>query len=235
MSCIGESGGEAAMIEPGSESTNGDDRELRRQILRMSHLFSHAVREILETHYLRESAPAPLSLSQVHLLKLIDINGDQFVGEIAAFLGVSAPAASKNVDKLARLELLRRETPEKDRRNTCLKITSKGRALVRDYENRRRAGLKPVLDNFTPDERREFARLLEKFVTSLIRIEDFGSRTCLRCGAVFDEGCPIQGITGLCPYEQARRRPQRKPPDTAPTVPAVRGDRGRGLIPEIDR
>jgi len=193
------------MLEPALGRTNGDDEELRQRILRMSHLFSNAVREILENRYLRESAPAPLSISQIHLLKLIDINGDHFVGEIANFLGVSAPAASKNVDKLARLDLLRRETPEKDRRNTCLKITPKGHALVREYEDRRRAGLKPVLDDFTPDERREFARLLEKFVTSLIRIEDSGDRTCLRCGAVFEEGCPIEGITGRCPYEQARR------------------------------
>lgn len=193
------------MLPPNPASGNGDEAKLSQRILRISHVFANAVRDIFESRFLRETAPAPLSVSQMHLLKLIDMNGDHFVGEIADFLGVSAPAASKNVDKLARLELLRRVTPERDRRNTCLKITPKGHDLVLRYENRREEGMKPVLERFTPDERVQFARLLEKFVTTLIEIEERGDRGCLRCGAYYDKGCPVHGVTGQCPYEQARR------------------------------
>ncbi|MFH1278187.1 MAG: MarR family winged helix-turn-helix transcriptional regulator [Candidatus Eisenbacteria bacterium] len=193
------------MIQPTHGPTNGDGGPVAQRILKISHVFANAVRDILESRYLRETAPAPLSLSQIHLLKLIDMNGDHFVGEVADFLGVSAPAASKNVDKLARLDLLRRVTPEKDRRNTCLKITAKGRDLVRRYEERRATGLRPVLETFSEEEREEFARLLTKFVTTLIDIEEQGGRGCLRCGAFYEDGCPVHGVTGRCPYEQARR------------------------------
>ena len=95
------------MFEPEPITRNEENGgNLSLQLLRISHVFAFAIREILETRYLRETAPSPLSLSQVHMLKLIDLNGNHYVGEIAEFLGVSAPAASKNVDKLARLGLL---------------------------------------------------------------------------------------------------------------------------------
>ncbi len=133
------------------------------------------------------------------------MRGEHYVGEIANFLGVSAPAASKNVDKLARLDLLRREIPERDRRNTSLKITPKGEALVREYDTRRMAALESVLESFTPEEKDVFSRLLEKFVVGLIQAEEMDTRSCLRCGAFYEGECPVRGVTGHCPYERARR------------------------------
>ena len=50
--------------------------------------------------------PGTLTLPQLHLLKLIDRHGRHPVGEVADLLGVSAPAATRNVDKLERLGLL---------------------------------------------------------------------------------------------------------------------------------
>ncbi len=193
------------MIDSNRPPFGGNGNHLARRVLRISHVLSNAVQEILEKRLIRETAEASLSPSQIHLLKLISMNGDHFVGEIAAFLGVSAPAASKNIDKLARLELLRRVTPERDRRNTCLRITPKGRALVEEYEARRLRALEPVLDAFTPEEGRELSRLLEKFVTTLIRVETIDTRSCLRCGAFYEGECPVRGVTGHCPYERARR------------------------------
>jgi hypothetical protein len=69
------------------------------RLLRYSHIFASTVREILESKLLREASPLPLSLSQLHLLKLMTLNGRHQVGELAGFLGVSPPAATKSVDK----------------------------------------------------------------------------------------------------------------------------------------
>ncbi|MFH1681812.1 MAG: MarR family transcriptional regulator [Candidatus Eisenbacteria bacterium] len=193
------------MIEARQPLAEGNGDSHARHVLRITHVLSNAVREILEKRLIRETADAPLSLGQIHLLKLISMNGDHHVGEIASFLGVSAPAASKNIDKLARLDLLLRVIPERDRRNTCLRITPRGRNLVEEYETRRIETLKPILDTFTPEERQEFSRLLEKFVTALIQMETVDTRSCLRCGAFYEGECPVRGVIGHCPYERARR------------------------------
>ena len=63
----------------------GEDGFFR--FLRQSHIFSSAVREVLETKLLRESTPMPLTISQFHLLKLMLIDGKHQVGKVADFLG----------------------------------------------------------------------------------------------------------------------------------------------------
>jgi len=197
------------VIEPTPLPSGGEGDQLPRRLLRISHVFADTVREIFEGRFLRESAPAPLSLSQVHLLKLIDRNeNNYFIGEIAKFLGVSAPAASKNADKLARLGLLVRVTPETDRRNTSLRITPEGRTLVHNFESRRINGLKTVLERFRKEDLQQLTDLLERFATTLIAMEENEEGACLRCGAIVEKKCPVQGVTGECPYEQARRAAQ---------------------------
>ena len=114
--------------------------------------FSAVVQEILELKLLREVSPDPLSLSQFHLLKLISLNGQHQVGQVADFLGVSAPAASKNIDKLERLGLVAREQCKGDRRAILLASSRRGRQLVeavRGAEGRQR--LMPVLDSFSTE------------------------------------------------------------------------------------
>ena len=186
---------------------NGAEDLLSLRVARISHVFANAVREILETRILRECAPAPLSLPQVHLLKLIEMNGGARVGEAAGFLGVSAPAASKNVDKLARLGLLVRSTPERDRRSIDLRITDEGREFLRLYRERRVAGLGPVLGYLTDQERVELASLLERFTALLLRGIDGNGKPCLRCAALVAENCPFEEEAGPCPYQRGRRGP----------------------------
>ena len=95
------------------------------RFLRYSHIFSAAVREIFESKYLAETCRESISLQQFHLLKLISLNGDHQIGEIAGLLGVSSPAATKNIDKLERLGLVMRTPSPSDRRATLLSVTSR--------------------------------------------------------------------------------------------------------------
>src|SRR3990172_1781993 len=90
------------------------------RLLRSSHIFASAVREILEQKLVREVSSVPLTLSQFHLLKLMHLNGRHQVGQVADFLGVSPPAATKNIDKLEALGLLVREPSKGDRRARLL-------------------------------------------------------------------------------------------------------------------
>lgn len=174
------------------------------RLVRYSHIFASAVREVLEVKLLRAVCPTPLTLSQFQLLKLMSANGHHQVGEVADFLGVSPPAATKNIDKLERLGLVVRSPSKGDRRATLLTVSPKGRRLVRKYEEAKTARLSPVLDRFEPQEIEQFTWLLERFSVSLLDVESSAPGFCLRCAAYVEEGCPVGQIRGGCPYEKIR-------------------------------
>lgn len=175
------------------------------ELLRYSHVFASVVREFLELKLLHEVCSDPLTLSQFHLLKLISLNGRHQVGQVAEFLGVSPPAATKNIDKLERLGLVVRAPSAGDRRATLLESSRKGRQLVAQYEALKEERLEPVLAAFTDKELRLLTRLLERFSLTLIRAEAADEGLCLRCSAYYDENCPIPHLQDGCPYQKVRQ------------------------------
>jgi DNA-binding MarR family transcriptional regulator len=199
------------------------DGDRLRRFLRYSHIFSSAVQEILESRYLGEVTELPLTLPQFHLLKLIALNGRHQVGEVAEFLGVSAPAASKNIDKLERLGLVVRGASEGDRRATLLSASRRGRRLVRSYEDLKAKRLRPLLGRFRPEEIDQLVRFLERFSVMLYARERSRDDFCLRCAAYCEDHCPVGHVLGNCPYEKIRARRQRDEATRAP-APAGGGD-----------
>ncbi len=173
-------------------------------LVRYSHIFASAVRDLLELKVLREVTDDPLTLPQFHLLKLVSLNGSHQVGEVAQFLGVSPPAATKNIDKLEGLGLLARSPSTDDRRATLLASSRKGRRLVKRYEALKEERLEPVLDSFSDTELAQFTRLLERFSLQLISQEDSGEGLCMRCSAYYDEACPVDHLRDGCPYQKVR-------------------------------
>jgi DNA-binding MarR family transcriptional regulator len=193
-------------------ATNGSNGQTSREsarlhrFLRYSHVFSSAVREIMESRYLNEVTAHSLTLPQFHLLKLITLNGHHQVGEVAEFLGVSSPAASKNIDKLEGLGLVSREHSKGDRRAILLTSSLKGRRLVRKYEELKAQRLEPVLAHFRPEQIDEMAHMLERFSVLLFDKEKSEEGFCLRCAAYCEQSCPVGHVLGNCPYERIRSR-----------------------------
>jgi DNA-binding MarR family transcriptional regulator len=188
------------------EQTEGTEvaEEPLQRLLRYSHIYTSAVREIVEEKLLREASPLPLTLSQFHLLKLMTVNGRHQIGELAEFLGVSAPAVTKNIDKLVRLGLVLRAPAEGDRRVTIVTPSRKGRRLVSDYETLKIERLAPVLEDFTGDEIEQLTGLLARLSVSLLSRERTRRGFCLRCAAYIETGCPVGHIRGACPYDRFR-------------------------------
>lgn len=184
----------------------------REELARNAHIFAAAVREVLETRFLREAAGFPLSVSQLHLLKLVALHGEHPVGEVAAFLGVSAAAASKNVEKLVRLGLVTRSTPEEDRRIASLRISPRGREVLDGYDSRERALLESVVGDLGEEDAAALARLLERCSLALLASDGDGVGSCLRCGAHYRADCPVHILRGRCPYASASRRARRTTP-----------------------
>jgi DNA-binding MarR family transcriptional regulator len=163
------------------------------------------VREVLDWKLLRETSPLPLTLSQFHLLKLMAFNGQHQLNQIAEFLGVSPPAATKNIDKLEGLGLVIRTRDRDDRRATLLSVSHKGRRLVQRYEELKLQRLKPVLAAFRPEELESLADLMERFAVELLDREKPGGDPCLRCSAYIVDACLVGRARGGCPYEKVQR------------------------------
>ena len=182
----------------------GETEDILLRFFRFSHIFSSVFKEVFEVRLLQDASAYPLTPSQFQLIKLMAIDGHHQVGEVADFLGVSPPAATKNIDKLERLGLVARNRSPGDRRATLLSVSRKGRRLVRKYEEIRAARLSPVLADFGPKEIARFADLLERFAVSLLDLEQPRQRSCLRCAAHIQQGCPVGQLQGGCPYHGGR-------------------------------
>ena len=170
-------------------------------VLRRSHIFSSVVREILETRLLEEASPLPLTVSQFHILKLMTVTGRHQIGEMSTFLGVSAPAITKNVDKLERFGLVVRIPSEDDRRATWLAPSQKGKRLVEKYEALKAQRLYPILESIPAEDLDRFAKMLEQVSVALLRQEETPRGFCLRCAAYIETGCPVGHVRGGCPYD----------------------------------
>ncbi len=173
-------------------------------LLRQTHIFASTVREILEVKLLREVSEAPLSLPQLQLLKLMVRDGQHQATEVAHFLGVSPPAATKNIDKLEGLGLVHRERSTGDRRVALLSASSEGRRLVEEYERRKELLLRPVLERFRPEELVQLTRLLERFAISLLEHEKPEAGFCARCCGYVESGCPVEWLLGDCAFRKLR-------------------------------
>jgi len=191
----------AAIKVSGGAIGNGGSGDIL-PLIRYSHIFSSAVREILEVKLLEEIGAEHLTLHQFHLLKLITLNGKHQMGEVADFLGVTPPAATKNIDKLEGLGLVARGPCEGDRRATLLAPSRKGHNLVDRYEASKRKRLAPVLEEFSTEELTDLVSLLQRFSIALIRTESADEGLCLRCSAYFDDSCPVQHLHDGCPYQK---------------------------------
>lgn len=175
-----------------------------QRLARISQIFSAVVRETLEADILKVVANDAISSSQFHILRLLDANGPHLIGQIAEFLGISAPAATRNIDKLERLRLLKRGDAPDDRRASRLLLTAKGRKLIERFDARRAELLAPVRDALAPSEIGYLTGLLERFVLATLGQERRMRDYCLRCAAYLESGCPVAKIRGGCVYQAGR-------------------------------
>jgi DNA-binding MarR family transcriptional regulator len=192
-------------MSPGGEQEPEADR--LRRFLRIGHIFSASVQEIVGNRFLAESTDHPLTLAQLRLLKLLANNGQHRVSDAAALLGVSSPAATKCIDKLERLGLLSRAPSTSDRRATILSASPEGRDLVREYERINRRRLEPILDGFSRDEIDNLTDMLERVAVALFDREGAEMNSCLFCGAYIENDCSIARVRGGCPYQEMRIEP----------------------------
>jgi DNA-binding MarR family transcriptional regulator len=100
----------------------------------------------------RESHALGVTGGQVTLLIQIQRNRGIGVNDLAARERISAPAMSKQVDRLERAGLVRRTPDENDRRRQGLSLTAEGERVLRSVKSRRTAWLAARLERLGPDD-----------------------------------------------------------------------------------
>lgn len=177
-----------------------DPTHPRFALTRYCHVFSSVIREVLETALLHDVAGNGLSLAHFYLLKFIVLTNGHQLHEVAEFLGITPPAATKTVDKLERLGLVARVPCQGDRRATLLTASTAGRLLVQRYETREQEWIERAAQTFTAEDLAALARLLERYSLALVSLAGDRDRICLRCSGYFDAECSLRLLHDGCPY-----------------------------------
>src|SRR6201994_4365323 len=87
-----------------------------------------------------------VTLTQYRSLVVLASRGPQGVASLAQALAVTAPTASRLVERLVRKGLVRRRADRQDRRQVRIGLTEAGRDLVRLVTERRREEIAVLLD-----------------------------------------------------------------------------------------
>ena len=178
--------------------------------LASAHVFTAAVSDVIEEYISEEATGGELTLSQLKLLKLVNIRQAQTIGDVAAFLGISIAAASKAVDKLVRRSLLRRVEGKTDRRVMYLSLADASRRILAEYDAARQRKLEQVFGEIDPEEFLRAANLLDRLSARVLEHTAASEEICLRCGIYFREECLMRKMLGSrCFYQE-----QKHPPDS---------------------
>lgn len=173
-------------------------------LIRYSHIVSSVVREILEADPLVQAGGAGVTPRQLQLLEFIAVAGHR-IDDVAKFLRVSPPAATKAVDKLERRGLVARTGCAGDRRVRLLECSPEGLELVTRYRALQQETLAGALGGFADEELSRLAALLERYSRALISAETRGDGLCLRCSGYYDPDCPLQFSQHGCAYAASNR------------------------------
>lgn len=92
--------------------------------------------------------------------------------DLAERLGIDPPAVTRKVQQLEREGLLCRSVDPADARASRLKLTARGRGSIERLLRARESWLSDLLEGWTEVDRKEFARLLQLFASTIAQSEE---------------------------------------------------------------
>ena len=161
-------------------------------------ILAQSVQDIGLRSCIDEACQTPLTRNQFLILNLLDANGAFPIGEIATVLAISSPAASKNVDRLEQLGLVRRHRRTADRRVHDVSLLPSGAAIVGRFATIAAARSEATLSRFTQEEKAQLLDLLRRVVLLTLEDEEDTGAICLQCYSRHGEDCIIRDRQGDC-------------------------------------
>ena len=101
---------------------------------------------------LRQQAPEGITPSQLSALAVLESRGPMTLGELAAAERVSPPTMTRIASAIEESGLVARAADEADRRRSVMRLTSEGRALIRNSRRRKTAYLAARFQKLDADE-----------------------------------------------------------------------------------
>lgn len=191
------------------------------RFLRFGHILGAALREILEVQFLDGKCTLALNRGQFCSLKLIALEADLTVGELARRVGISSAACTKNVDKLVDLGLITRTVSTVDRREILLAPSPAGRRLVEEFEDLQWKQVAPVIDRLGQDKAEQLCNLLEEVSLGLLKTGSPLSDPCIRCSGYYQPDCSVASLHGNCTL-RVKRRARTRMGDRSPAARRLR-------------
>ncbi len=112
-------------------------------------------------------ADTGLSVPQYMMLRVIDLEGEMRISDIASTLGVKNPAASMLVQSLEEQSYVERTHDSSDQRVVRVSPTAEGRERFVKAEQERRRFLQKHTSALTEDELRALIRILAKMADTI--------------------------------------------------------------------
>ena len=139
-------------------------------VLETSMLVMRAVRRELGRH-----RPQGLSVTQLRGLACVDTQPGASLSQLAAFVGLTMPAASRLAASLARRGLLAQRVARGDRRRSELRLTAAGRAALSVARRLTLAYMTGVMARLTRAERSEVAQAMRRVRPLLASVRPHGA------------------------------------------------------------
>ncbi|HPF70233.1 MAG TPA: MarR family transcriptional regulator [Candidatus Krumholzibacteria bacterium] len=165
-------------------------------------ILAQSVQDIGLRSCIDEACPTRLTRNQFLILNLLNANGAFPIGEIAGVLDISSPAASKNVDRLESLGLVRRLRRAADRRVHDVELLPAGAAIVARFVAVATARNEALLARFSEGEKTQLYDLLRRVVLMTLENEKNIDAICLQCWSRRGQECILRDRPDGCLHDR---------------------------------
>jgi DNA-binding MarR family transcriptional regulator len=125
-------------------------------------IFLKCIREINKS--VRKAWNFSISGPQLHLLNLLEINGELRMSDLSDELGISQSGATSLANRMIKENYVTRVRSNEDRRVVTLKITDDGREFLEHFSKSRDVAIEKFFGKLSADDKAEMARLCRKML-----------------------------------------------------------------------
>ena len=151
--------------------------------MKKSELYKHVDRlnlimpQIIKRFHTIPSAPyrtPSLSVPQLRMVLLLEMDGDSTMGELAHLAGVTLPTATSSINALVEGRYVSRRRSVTDRRVVLVSLTAKGRKVLEAFREERRQRFATLFEKITPADQERFVAAFEAILSILRKLDEAG-------------------------------------------------------------
>jgi len=159
---------------------------------------SYLVSNICERQLIKKSASIKLSTNQFYILKILSSESSVNISNLAKILLISNAAVGKIIDKLIDHKLVSRRFMKADRRTAMISITTKGKEIVKKYNNLIIDRQIENFNQFSLDDKVNFQNYLKLYIRNCLNDEIDTNILCCQCQGYCGGDCVVEERNGSC-------------------------------------